>query len=252
MTDLTGRVVLITGGGGGLGRAIARRASVLGASVAINYKQSQAAAHAYVETLTGLGGRAAAFKADVSDWAATKDLIDQVSAWAGPVEILVNNAGVTRAIAHTRLDLITREDWTSILDVNLLGAFACSQAMASQVGIEGGSILNIASDSAFTGRGSSIPYVVSKAALVSLTTTLALALAPAIRVNAVAPGWMATPWLDRYLPTEDVAAVHREGVLDPDDVAALAIDLILDPTRSGETIVIQPPDPNADVFKTHG
>jgi NAD(P)-dependent dehydrogenase (short-subunit alcohol dehydrogenase family) len=130
----------------------------------------------------------------------------------GSVDLLVNNAGVTTYAAPADLAAVSAEDWVRILGVNLIGTWNCVRAVTPGMRARGaGAIVNVASDAAFTLEGSSTPYVISKVGVVALTQVLAAALAPEVRVNAVAPGWMDTPWLDRYLPV-DVVAGLRDGV----------------------------------------
>ena len=177
--DLDGRAVLVTGAGTGLGREVALEMGRAGARVAVNYSRSRVAAEQVADEIEREGGRALAARADVTDRAAVAAMVATVERVLGPVDVLVNNAGITRYIPFPDIDAITEEQWRRILDVNLTGAFLCSQAVApGMVARSAGKIVNVATNSAFTSTGSSIPYVVSKAALVSLTTCLARALAP--------------------------------------------------------------------------
>jgi NAD(P)-dependent dehydrogenase (short-subunit alcohol dehydrogenase family) len=146
---------------------------------------------------------------------------------------------MTRAIPAERIDLVTEDDWRRIVDTNLIGAFACIQAaLPGMRARRRGRILNVASDSAFTGTGSSIPYVVSKAALVSLTVALAQAVGPDVRVNAIAPGWMDTPWLERYGTGPDATTADADPLLSPDHVAREAVALVADDDATGQVVRI--------------
>ena len=239
--DLDGQVALVTGGGTGLGREIALGMGRSGALVAVNYSRSQDAAEQVVDGIEGNGGQALAVQADITDGSAVSSMVASIEESLGPVDVLVNNAGITRYIPFFDIDAITEEQWRRILDVNLTGAFLCSQAVAPGMVARGaGKIVNVATNSAFTSTGSSIPYVVSKAALVSLTTCLARALAPAVQVNAVAPGWMATDWLDRYLPPERAAEIRSGAVpLAPlEDVVDCLMGVVTNDSITGHVAVV--------------
>jgi NAD(P)-dependent dehydrogenase (short-subunit alcohol dehydrogenase family) len=205
--QLEGRVAIVSGGGTGLGAEVCRQLAAAGAHVAVNYSRSAAEA----ETLAGsLPTPSLAVRADMRDEVAVREMVLEVErALAGPVEMLVNNAGVTTYAPAADLDVITDEDWERILDVNLVGTWRCIRAVAGGMRTRArGSIVNVASDAIVFLEGSSIPYVVSKVAVAALTRMLAAAIAP-VRVNAVAPGWMDTPWLDRYVPPHCAAATSR-------------------------------------------
>ena len=235
-------MVLVTGGGTGLGAAVCHALGGAGASVAVNYSRSAREAETVAESLP----RAIAVQADVRDEAAVAAMIVGIERDLGPVDGLVNNAGVTTYVPFEDLAGVTRADWEAIWDVNVFGVWNCTRAVAGGMRARGrGAIVNVASDSAFTLDGSSIPYVVSKAAVVTLTHTLARALAPTIRVNAVAPGWMDTPWLDRYVP-EDRTAALRSGAEPtlPVEAAADAIVRLLG--DEGLTGMIEQLTPAAD------
>jgi len=233
--DLAGRIAIVTGGSSGLGAQVCRRLVEAGALVGVNFSRSEDAARDLVSTLGA--DVAHAVRADVRNEASVSRMVAEVEArFGGPVELLVNNGGVTTYAAAADLTSVTAADWERILAVNLIGPWNCARAVVPSMRARGtGGIVNVASDAAFTLDGSSVPYVVSKVGLVALTTMLATALAPEVRVNAVAPGWMDTPWLDRYLPP-DVAAELRGGaepVVEVDLVAQEVVRL-LSGHRTGE------------------
>ena len=239
--DLDGRVALVTGGGTGLGRRTALGLAEAGALVAVNYSRSREAAEKVVQEIEDRGGRSLSVRADVTDGAAVDSMVVSVEEGLGPVDILVNNAGITSYIPFSDLGSVTAEEWRRIMDVNVTGAFLCSRAVASGMQARGeGKIVNVTSNSAFTSAGSSIPYVVSKAALVSLTRCLARALAPTVQVNAVAPGWMLTGWVDRYLPPDRVEEIRSGAVplVPVDDVVRCLIGIITNDSISGEVAVV--------------
>jgi ketoreductase RED2 len=134
------------------------------------------------------------------------------------------------------LEAVTADDWDQILGVNLIGTWNCTRAVATRMRARGaGAVVNVASDAAFHLQGSSVPYVISKVGVVALTRVLADALAPAVRVNAVAPGWMDTPWLDRYVPpdvTHDLRS-GREDTVEVAEVAREVVRLLSDETLTG-------------------
>ena len=237
--DIAGCVALVTGGATGLGRATALQLAGAGASVAVNYSQSRDAAQAVVQQITAGGGQALAVQADVSQQSSVRAMVEEVQAGLGVIDILVNNAGTT----HYSQDLasVTVEHWDHIFGVNVLGAFLCAQAVVEGMRAKGrGRILNVASNSAYTAAGSSIPYVVSKAAVVSLTQTLAKALAPDVNVNAVAPGWMLTEWIDRHLPPDKAEALRSGNTVTVpvEDVARSAVEIITNDSITGQVVVI--------------
>jgi 3-oxoacyl-[acyl-carrier protein] reductase len=237
---LSGRVALVTGAGTGLGRELALALAEAGAAVAVNYARSEAEAEDTAERARAAGVPALAVQADVADADAVDRMVARVERELGPVDALVNNAAVTRYVPLADLDGVTRDDWERILAVNLVGAFQSVRAVARGMRERGfGRVLNVASTSAFTHDGSSLPYVVSKAALVSLTKALAGALAPAITVNALAPGWMATPWLERYLPAELVRELQESAEFVPlEDVAATGVALLASSAVTGQVVCV--------------
>ncbi len=181
-------------------------------------------------------------RADVTDTRAVQAAVAQVVGEFGRLDILVNNAGVTRDVPLADLEAVQDEDVARILAVNVTGGFLCARAAAPHLRAGGaGRILSIASNSAFGGTGSSIPYVVSKAGLVTLTRCVARALGSTIRVNALAPGWLATRWLERYFPPEERRRILEDPTTRPvalDDVADAAIELIRNDAITGQILVV--------------
>ncbi len=228
---LRGKVALVTGGGTGLGRAIALAFGEEGAAVAVGYSRSRAEAEGVVRELRDRGTEALAVQADVAREAEVAAMVETVERGLGGVDILVNNAGITRHVPHGNLEALDGDLWDRILAVNLKGALHCVRAVVPGMRARGGGrILNIASVAGLTGRGSSIPYCASKAGLIAMTKSLALALAPEIRVNAIAPGLTETPILEGAPDAEGLRRRAREAtplrrVGQPADVAEVALSL---------------------------
>jgi 3-oxoacyl-[acyl-carrier protein] reductase len=194
---MKGQVALVTGGATGIGRAIALSYAGEGAKVAVAYSRSSKEAEETLRELQAAGAQALAVRADVAKQGDVDRLFARILEEMGPVRILVNNAGRTHFIPYQSLDEITDEVWDEVMSVNLMGAFRCARAAAGHMRPAGGGcIVNVASIAGLTGKCSSIPYAVSKAGLIGLTKSLAVALAPGIRVNAVAPGIVVSRWTE--------------------------------------------------------
>ena len=189
--SLTGQTALVTGAGRGIGRAIAIALADSGAEVVVNYASSAAAAEDVVEAITASGGRAWAQKADVSDEAEVDNLIKAVLERSGRLDVLVNNAGITRDGLMMRMKTA---DWQAVIDLNLTGVFLCSRAVARpMLKQKSGRIINITSVVGLMGNGGQANYAAAKAGVVGLTKSTAKELASrGITVNAVAPGFIAT------------------------------------------------------------
>ena len=193
--DLQGKVALITGGGVGTGRAAALDLARRGCNVAVNYSRSEKEATETAAEAEALGVRAIAVGADVRDDAQVRAMTERTVSELGRLDILVNNAGITRHIDHADLEGVDDEAWDLIFETNLRGTFYCSRAAVPALREDGGgTIINISSVAGVYAMGSSIPYCASKAAINNMTVTMARALAPDIRVNAIAPGFIDTRW----------------------------------------------------------
>jgi len=241
---LKDRVALVTGGGTGIGRAIATYLAREGAAVAVNYSRSEADAHQTVAELKGLGVPSLAVRADVADDGEVREMVEKVRGELGRLDILVNNAGFTRFVDHANLEGMTEGDWDRIFAVNVKGVFCCCRAVAAMMKEQGwGRIINIASISGLSGQGSSIAYAASKAAVISLTKSLARVLGPEITVNAIAPGFIDTRWFDgvesidsRRQAYSQAAPLKRVGK--PEDIAEVALSLAADwNSVTGQVIV---------------
>jgi 3-oxoacyl-[acyl-carrier protein] reductase len=229
-----GKAAIVTGSGTGVGRATALELAQRGCSVLINYSRSQEEAERTAADIEQRGGRAVVFRADVADDAQCRAMVQAAVDAFGRVDILVNNAGTTRFIPQDDLEALSDDVWQEILNVNLLGTFHCSRAVREpMMAAGGGEIVNVSSVAAFLGKGSSIPYVASKAAINSLTIALARTLAPQIRVNAVAPGFITGRWLEQGFGAayEKIKRSFERGlplgqVCQPEDVADAVVSLI--------------------------
>jgi 3-oxoacyl-[acyl-carrier protein] reductase len=239
--ELQGAVALVTGGGTGIGRAASLLLGREGAALAINYSRSEAEAEETAAAIRADGGRALAVQADVADDAAVEAMIRRVVQEWGRLDVLVNNAGTTFFVDHADLDALTEAMWDRILAVNLKGTFFCCRAAARIMRREGrGHIVNVASTAGLTGRGSSIGYCASKAGVISVTKSLAIALGPEILVNAVAPGFVETRWTagkDEFR-ARSLAGTPLERVAQPEDVADAILFLAKTDFVTGQVITV--------------
>ena len=228
--EIAGGVFIVTGSATGLGAEVSRRLAGKGGNVVINYTKSEAEAQATAEECRKLGADAILCRADVSvDEDCRRMAAEALKRW-GRIDGLVNNAATSVIVPHANLEGLSSEDFQRVLSVNVVGAFQMVRAATPAMQAQGkGAIVNISSGSAFSGSGSSIAYAASKAALNVMTYSLARALAPAIRVNAVCPGVMQTRWwreglgeegyqafIDRYAASAPLGtAGTTEAVADP-------------------------------------
>jgi NAD(P)-dependent dehydrogenase (short-subunit alcohol dehydrogenase family) len=188
---LAGQVAVVTGGAKRIGRSIALTLAWAGARVVVNYKTSEAEARATVAEISKHGGEALALAADVSRPSEVGELVAAAEKRFGPVDILINNAGI---FAQLRWEEITETDWDRFLAINLKSQFLCAQAVAPPMKRRGqGKIVNLASLGGLLAWPRFIPYCVSKAGVIHLTRCLARALGPEIQVNAIAPGTVQFP-----------------------------------------------------------
>lgn len=189
-------MALVTGGATGLGREICLLLGYRGMHVAVNYSHSHDDAEATVADLRALGVQSAAFHADVGRPEDVQHLVTAVFEQFGRIDVLVSNAGTTIFRPFQDLDGVSEDDWDRIMDVNVKATWRLAKALAPIMKRGGfGHIVTISSIAGLNASGSSLPYSVSKAALIQLTRGLAVALAPEIRVNTVAPGLMETRWV---------------------------------------------------------
>jgi 3-oxoacyl-[acyl-carrier protein] reductase len=187
--ELDGKIALVTGAGGGIGSAISHRLAAAGATIVLTYSRSANRTQVVADSLPGNGHLVA--QASVVDSAQQTAIAEQIKQQFGTLDILVNNAGVTSPVPHDDLDGLTDDLIDEIFRVNWRGAFASARAMKPLLmNGDGGLIINISSIAGRTGVGSNVAYCASKAALDSMTRSLARALAPKIRVLSVSPGFV--------------------------------------------------------------
>jgi 3-oxoacyl-[acyl-carrier protein] reductase len=211
MAALSGKVAIVTGAAVGIGSEIARALGAAGAAVGVNYSRSREPAEDVARSIIAAGGNARAYQADVGDDPSVRSMVAAVEGDFGRIDILINNAGITSRLPFDDLDALTDELWDRLYSVNVKGKFHCARAVAPAMRKHGnGRIINISSVAGIRPTGSSIAYCASKAALNHVSDCLAKVLAPAIRVNSIAPGFVdQTRWND--------------GVADLDKVRASAI-----------------------------
>lgn len=231
---IDGKAAVVTGASRGVGRATALMLAEGGCSVVVNYSRSKEEAEGVVEEVRALGVKAIPFQADVADDAGCRAMMDAAVNEFGSLQVLVNNAGTTQFIPHSQLDMVTDEVWDRILGVNLKGPFQCIRAARPHMEAAGeGEIVNVSSVAGVAGLGSCIPYAASKGGLNNLTITLARVMAPTVRLNTVAPGFIEGEWLKQGLgPAYEPAKKSSEGravlgkVCAPADVAAAILAFI--------------------------
>ncbi|MFK7818111.1 MAG: SDR family NAD(P)-dependent oxidoreductase [Planctomycetaceae bacterium] len=241
MTNFTGQTVLVTGGGTGIGRATSLLFAQHGANVVVNYSRSEKEAEQTAADVRELGVKAIAVQANVADNDAVVAMVDRTVSEFGRLDVLVNNAGTTHIVPYLELDELSEDKWDDILGVNVKGTFFCSRAAIAEMKKAGsGHIVNVTSIAGITGRGSSIAYAASKAALNNMTKAMALSQAPDIRVNAVAPGVVMTRWVKGW---EQYTDAHKDEtpmkrLAQPEDVAKAIYALACNEFITGEIMTV--------------
>jgi len=240
---MTARVAIVTGSSSGIGAATALELASRGWSVVINYSKSEEAAQKTAAQCKD----SIVVRADVSADADCRRLVQSALDQWGRLDALVNNAGTTKFVPHADLDGLSAEDFQRIYATNVIAAFQMSRAAAPALRQSRGAIVNISSLAAFLATGSSIAYAASKAALDTVSMSLARVLAPEVRVNVVAPGFVDTPWMiagygaDRYAKLRDTyAAIAPLGsVCQPADIARTVAWLIEGADQvTGQTVYV--------------
>ncbi len=249
---MNNKVAIITGSASGIGAATALELSKRGWKVAINYSKSETEA----KKVAAKCPDAILVQADVSDDAQCRKLLQAALDKWGRLDALVNNAGTTKFVKHSDLDGLSADDFLRIYRLNVVGPFQMARACAAALKANKGAVVNVSSVASLLGTGSSIAYAASKAGLNSLTYSLARVLGPEVRVNAVCPGYVDTPWQTGALGDERAkqAAAHYSTLVPlkdyarPEDIADAIVWLIEGARQTtGETLFvdggmhIQPP-----------
>jgi 3-oxoacyl-[acyl-carrier protein] reductase len=241
--DLRGRGALVTGGSGDLGTAICRALAEAGCDIAVGYVGNRDGAAKTCQMVEGLGRRASTVQLDQSDPAAIDRAVPSAVRELGRLDVLVNNAAWNIGIPFPELDKLTTEVWDRIFDTNVRGPFQLARAAAPHMRKQGGGrIVNIASVAGLRPGGSSIAYASSKAALVHLTRCLAVALAPDITVNCVAPGLIEGTRMAQRLPPAVVEGARQSVVLrrtsDMGDIAQQVATFCRADSVTGQVLVV--------------
>ena len=234
--SVSARVVLVTGSTSGIGEATALRFAAGGDTVVFNSSRSVEAGERLASRTEG----AHYVQADISSGEDCTRLIREVVERCGRLDVLVNNAGTTRVINHKDLEAATIEVWREIFEVNVFGTWSLSAAAMDALRASRGSIVNVSSVAGVRPTGSSIPYAASKAALNHMTALMAKVVGPEVRVNAVAPGLVDTPWtadwdaIRGFVST--VAPLKRSGT--PEDIADVIVALASTPYVTGQVVIV--------------
>ncbi len=234
--DLTGRVALVTGAGRRVGRAIALGVGGRGARVAVHHHDSRAGADAVVAALRAAGAQADAIAGDLADPAVPPRIVDQVVSRFGGLDILINSAAI---MLRTPFGSVTAAEWDRIFALNLRAPFLLTQAAAPALTARHGAVVNMADLAAFESWTEYVPHGISKAGVVQMTRALAHALAPAVRVNAIAPGAILLPEDWSQAAGERLAAttpLRRLG--SPEDVVGAVLYLLDADYVTGETLIV--------------
>ncbi len=247
--ELEGRVGLVTGGATGIGRATVVRLARAGVGgVVINYRSAKEEAEQLASEVRRIGPRALCVRADVKNDGQVRGMVQQVREQFGRLDVLVNNAGITHWVPVSDLEGLTDAVWDDILDVNVKGAFRCTRAAAPLLSETEGMVVNVSSISGIIAPAtmSSLAYGTAKAALIYLTRSLAVALAPNVRVNAVAPAFTDTKWMRDHFGADYEQVIARastkyplQRIATPEDVAAAIVGLVTGGDFvTGQTLIV--------------
>ena len=243
--DLAGKTALVTGGASGIGFATARMLAKFGCTVAVNFLADDPRGGEAVDKLVAEGGKAVMAPGNVGIAGEAEAMVLKAVSDLGRLDLLFANAGTPgtrRRITPPELDLITDELWQQLLSVNLLGVFRCAKAAAPALKAAHGAIVSTASIAGLGRAGSSLAYGATKAGVVSLTQNLARALAPEVRVNAIAPGAVDSPWMVEWTDEERRQSIERALLkrrCQPEDLAEIVVFLGFGAAMvTGQTITV--------------
>ena len=246
--DLRGKTALVTGGASGVGLATVELLARCGAKVAMNHRPSNQNASSEIDRLVAQGHHVISAPGDVSKAAECERMIAGAIERLGRLDILVNNAATPGAaskgkrIHYRDLDVITEEWWQEVLATNLLGPFRCTRAASAALKEARGAVINTASIAGIGPVGSNMVYGTSKAGLIQLTSYLSRSLAPEVRVNAVAPGFIDTPWTKEWpaeLKQGAIARTPLKRACTPDDIAEAILFFAAGAAMvTGQTLVV--------------
>jgi 3-oxoacyl-[acyl-carrier protein] reductase len=241
--DLKGKAAIVTGSSSGIGASVAMALARRGAGVTINYSKSAKEADAVAAEIAQAGGKAHVAQGNVAEDADCRRIAAETVSAFGRVDILVNNAGTTKFAGHRDLDALSSADFAGIYAVNVIGAFQMIRACVDHLRkSDDGAVVNVSSIAGIEGLGSSVAYAASKGALNTMTLSLARALAPEIRVNAVAPGFVDSPWNKDWPADRKVASIERtplKRACTPHDIAETAFFLCAGNSMiTGQTIIV--------------
>jgi 3-oxoacyl-[acyl-carrier protein] reductase len=247
--ELSGRVAVVTGGAGGIGGAVVRGLANAGISgIAINYSKSAKAAEELAQDIARGGVKTVTVQANVQNDEQVRSMIAEIGETFGRLDIVINNAGVTHWVNLGDLEGLTDAIWDEIFDVNVKGAFRCARAAAALLEASQGMIVNVSSISGVLAPStmSSLAYGTAKAALIYMTRGLAMAMAPKVRVNCVAPAFTDTPWMSQHFGAEyqqviakAAAAFPLQRIAGPEDIAGAILGLITGGDFvTGQTLIV--------------
>jgi 3-oxoacyl-[acyl-carrier protein] reductase len=243
--ELTGKAALVTGGASGIGLATVEHFARCGAAVALNHLADDPRGAEQVARLKAAGHRIVAAPGNVAHPGEAEAMTSRAIDALGRLDFLVNNAGTPATptpIPFAELDRLTEDFWQAILNTNLIGPFRCAHAAVGALRQAKGAICSTASIAGVQGSGSSIPYAASKSGVINLTRSLARTLAPEIRVNAVAPGFVDSPWNREWPADRKVQSIERtplKRACTPADIAEVIFFLCAGAAMvTGQTVIV--------------
>jgi len=243
--DVTGKTALVTGGASGIGLAAVELFARNGATIALNHLPDDPRGLQQVDRLKGLGYKVISAPGNVAKPVEAESMTAKAIDGLGRLDFLFNNAGTPgtpEPIPFAELDRLTEAFWQTILNTNLIGPFRCTHAAAPALRLARGAICSTASIAGVQGSGSSIPYATSKAGVINLTRSLARTLAPDIRVNAVAPGFVDSPWNKEWPADRKAQSVERtplKRACTPEDIAEVVFFLCAGAAMiTGQTVIV--------------